>query len=122
MLRANLATTERLLDENRGIPYALSIVDLMFPSQYPLQYNSWTTRELRIVVSSGIGPLNESFASTRNGVVSYNASSIAGSLSAYPFCSRWIRSMVSSGYGGRPRPATGYGGSIDFGNKVHGIT
>jgi P-type conjugative transfer protein TrbJ len=44
-LRANLATTERLLDENRGIPYALSIVDQVFPSQYPLQYNSWTTRD-----------------------------------------------------------------------------
>jgi len=44
-LRASLATTERLLDENRGIPYALSIVDQIFPSQYPLQYDTWATRD-----------------------------------------------------------------------------
>jgi hypothetical protein len=33
---------------------------------------------------------------------SIRASSIAGSLSEYHYCSRWIRNMVASGYGGRP--------------------
>jgi hypothetical protein len=33
---------------------------------------------------------------------SIRAYSIAGSLSEYHCCCRWIRIMVSSGYGGRP--------------------
>jgi P-type conjugative transfer protein TrbJ len=44
-LHANLATTEQLFNENQGMPFALSIVDQVFPSQYPTQYNPWTTRD-----------------------------------------------------------------------------
>ncbi|RMU61815.1 hypothetical protein ALP25_200110 [Pseudomonas syringae pv. syringae] len=59
------------------------------------------------VVSSGIGALRVSRANWRIDVISYKASSMAGSLSENQFCNRWMRSMVSSGYGLRPMPAFG---------------
>jgi P-type conjugative transfer protein TrbJ len=44
-LHANLATTEQIIYDNRGMPFARSIVDQIFPSQYPRQYDPWTTRD-----------------------------------------------------------------------------
>src|SRR5579862_932293 len=45
-------------------------------------------RKLRIVVLSGIGSVNDSRANARIGVISYSASSIAGSLIPNQFCIR----------------------------------
>ncbi len=41
-----------------------------------------------IVVSSGIGALRVKWANWRMGVISYSASSMAGSLSENQFCNR----------------------------------
>jgi hypothetical protein len=56
-------------------------------------------RKLRIVVSSGIAFVSVNAANARIGVISYSASSIAGSLRPNQFCNRCTRSMVAIGYG-----------------------
>lgn len=64
-------------------------------------------RKLRMVVSSGIGPVMLNPANIRIDPISYSASSIAGSLSPNQFCIKCTRSMVAMGYGRRPLPVSG---------------
>ncbi len=59
-------------------------------------------RKFSSVVSSGIALVMRKRANWRSGVISYSASSIAGSEKPNQFCIRWMRSMVASGYGRRP--------------------
>jgi hypothetical protein len=60
-------------------------------------------QKLKIVVSSGTLSLIRLMPANRRMVgTSIRASSIAGSQRGYHCCNRWIRSIVASGYGGRP--------------------
>jgi hypothetical protein len=70
---------------------------------WPRSCFSSRLRKVRIVVSSGIRSLINSMPAKRRMVgTSIRASSMAGSLSEYHCCNRWIRSMVANGLGGLP--------------------
>ena len=82
-------------------------------------------RKARIVISSGIRSLIMSIPAKRRIVgTSISASSMAGSLSSYHCCRRWIRIMVGSGWGGRPplELVLGWWGSIRSISAFHGTT
>ena len=91
----------------RSLRWALTVSKTCSPR--PCFSSRW--RKVKIVVSSGIRSLISSMPAKRRMVgTSIRASSIAGSLSEYHCCSRWIRSnccaeacgYVARGYGGRP--------------------
>ena len=67
---------------------------LKMSSAKSLASSRW--RKFRIVVSSGTDSIPKP-ANVRRKVISYKASSIAGSLSANQFCIKCTRSIASSG-------------------------
>lgn len=78
----------------RSLRWALTVSKICSPRLY----FSSRCRNARIVVSSGIRSLSMSIPAHRGMVgTSIRASSIAGSLSDYHCCIRWIRSIVASG-------------------------
>src|SRR6218665_516368 len=79
-------------------------------------------RNRRIVVSSGTAVSQFRPANSRNSGTSCSASSSAGSLSVNHCCMKWMRSIVSTANGGRPRlPSQAYR-AISATNAAHGTT
>ena len=84
--------------------------------------SSSSRRNRRIAVSSGSAVSQLRPANSRNSAMSCNASSIAGSLSVNHCCMKWMRSIVSTAKGGRPRFPSGAYGVIRSTSACQGTT
>ena len=84
--------------------------------------SSRSRRNRRIVVSSGTALSQFRPANSRNNGTSCSDSSMAGSLIVNHCCMKWMRSIVSTANGGRPRLPSGAYGVIRPTKAAHGTT